>query len=264
MSAALRLKRIVPAPLWSTLRRAWYGVKALRFAGQYRDGLLFDLFRRDYATEGMVFTIPRSLTRRAHRARFWRDTHEREERALVKQHLPSDACVLELGACMGVVSGVINRRLSFPERHVAVEANPHLIAVLEGNRARNRLSFTIHSGLISRTSDGVFFLSDCFVMSSGDQAVGERVTVPVMTVDDLEAGLGRQFDAVFMDIQGGEEAFLWENPQLLRRCRCVILELHPHIIGSARCQHCRDMLAESGLTLKAGSGLVEVWARSNA
>ena len=41
--------------------------------------------------------------------------------------------VLELGGCLGVISVVVNSRLTDPSRHVVVEANPKLIKYLEHN-----------------------------------------------------------------------------------------------------------------------------------
>ncbi|MFO1403154.1 MAG: FkbM family methyltransferase [Azonexus sp.] len=233
----------------------------LRFLPQYVDGLRFDMLRTAYETEGMSFAIPKGSTKLPHRARFWRDTHEFDERELVKQYLPHDATVLELGACLGIVSCVIGRALDRPERHVAVEANPALISALEANRDRNTASFRVEHGLVSRRSDGSFFLSDCFVMSSGTADVGEKITVPVLTVEEIEARNQLKFDAVFMDIQGGELEFLEDNADFLTRCRCVILEVHPHIIGEEKCELCRTRLKSAGLELTAHRGLVEVWLR---
>lgn len=258
---AHQLKPFVPAPVWNGLRKLWYAAQRLRHARHYIDGLLFDWFDKEYRTDGLVFTIPKHATRLAHRARFRHDTHERDEREMAKRHIPADATVLELGACLGVVSCVINRLLKDSRRHVAVEPNPQLIGVMEENRRRNGCGFLIEQALVSRSSDGTFYLSDCFVMSSADVALGQRIQVPVLTVEDLEAKHGLSFDTIFMDIQGGEHGFFQENEALLARCRTVILEFHPHLIGAARCQECRDMLVKAGLSQVEQNGLVEAWQR---
>ena len=262
MTTSSTIKSFVPAPLWRGLRSAWYSIKDLRFLRYYVDGLLFDLLEKKYHTDGLVFDIPKDATRLVDRARFRRDTHELDERDLAKRHIRPDSVVLELGACLGVVSCVINRLLKDGRNQVAVEANPRLIDTLQRNRDQNGCGFVVEQALISRSSDGTFYLSDCFVMSSGDVPEGTRIQVPVTTVEQLEAKHGRKFDTVFMDIQGGEHGFFLENEALLSRVHTVILELHPHLIGEKRCQECRNMLAKAGLKMVENRGLVEAWARA--
>lgn len=227
----------------------------------YRDGLLFDVFDHEYQTDGLEFEVPRQHTRLRDRARFRTGTHESHERRLIKLFLPADACLLELGACLGVVSCVANRILIEPARHVAVEPNAELIPVLTRNRDRNASKFHIDQALVSRISDGTFYVSDCPTTSSADKKIGPAVRVPVTTVEQLEARHHVCFDALLMDIQGGEHAFIAENPDLLRRCRCVILEQHPHIIGPAAADAVRAQLRAFGLRLAAASSLVEAWQR---
>jgi len=105
-------------------------------------------------------------------------------------------------------------------------------------------------------------LNDAIVKSSANERTDQSLSVPVCTVEALEAELGMTFDAVFMDIQGAEREFLGENPTLLSRCRSVILEFHPHIIGAAACEECRRMLRAAGLQLAEKRGLVEAWQRN--
>lgn len=252
------LRDHLPPPLSLAGRRIWRGARRWR---DYRDGLLFDLLDREYRTGEFKFEIPRHHTRLPDRARFRTDTHEQHERALVKQFLPADACVLDLGACIGVVSNVVNRQLVDGTRHVAVEPNPALIPVLTRNRDRNGAQFQIEQGLVSRTSDGTFYVCDCPTMSSADKQVGSAVSVPVLTVEEIETRHGLEFDAIVLDIQGGEYGFLVENPALLDRCRCAVIEFHPHIIGAARCDAGRAAMREAGLAQVAASGLVEAWCR---
>jgi FkbM family methyltransferase len=243
------------------MRGIWYKTQSLRFLKYYPAGLAFDLFMRDYKTEGMTFSIPRALTTRIHRARFFLDTHEADERHLARQYIAPDSTVLELGACLGVVSCLINRLLRQPKRHVAVEANPNLIPILEENKARNSCEFIIESGMVSKTSDGTFYLDDCIVVSGPVAESERRITVPVFSIEDLEAKHGLEFDTLFMDIQGGECALLEEHSDFLQRVRTVILELHPHLVGAERVKRTRDLLSASGLRVVEARGLTEVRKR---
>ena len=248
--------------MWRHMRDIWYKAQELRFLRHYPAGLAFDLFMGDYRTEGMTFRIPRTLTTRIHRARFFLDTHEADERRLAKQYISPQSTILELGACLGVVSCVINRMLTDRKRHVAVEANPNLIPVLEENRARNGCDFIIESGMVSRTSDGTFYLDDCLVVSGPVVESARRIVVPVFSVDDLEAKHGLRFDTLFMDIQGGECSLIEENREFLERLRTVVLELHPHLVGAERVEGTRSLLSSAGLSVIEKRGLTEVWQRS--
>lgn len=253
-------KKSLSTALLESAKRGYYWLRRIRFWRQWWLGLVFDVFHGEYCTEGMRFQVPKWLMRRAHRARFLLDTHERDERDLVKRWLPADAVVLELGACLGVVSCVINRRLTVPAHHVAVEPNPQLQAVLLANRDTNGCAFGISDALVSRSSDGTFYLSEAIVMSSADQATGKPIQVPVTTVEVLEEKYSLRFNAIFMDIQGGELGFMRENPALLARCQCIILEFHPHIIGELACTECRTLMLAAGLAMVEKRGIVEAWA----
>jgi FkbM family methyltransferase len=252
------LRDNLPAPLSTAGRKAWRFGRSWR---QYRDGLLFDWFEGEYRTGDLRFEIPREHTRLQDRARFRTDTHEIHERRLVKAHLPADACVLDLGACLGVVSVVANSRLRDRTQHVVVEPNPEIIPVLTRNRDRNGAGFRIEQALVSRDSDGTFYVCDCPTMSSAHKNTGRSIQVPVLTVEEIEARHGLRFDALVMDIQGGEHGFFQENPELIARCRCVVLEFHPHIIGERRCEESRTIMRAAGLRPVAVSGLVEAWSR---
>ena len=71
-----------------------------------------------------------------------------------------------MGACLGVVSIIVNKKLNNKEHHVCVEANTDLIPVLQKNRDNNDCKFKIENSIISKTSDGVFYIYDNVVAGS--------------------------------------------------------------------------------------------------
>ncbi|MDX1564158.1 MAG: hypothetical protein R3236_02075, partial [Phycisphaeraceae bacterium] len=75
--------------------------------------------------------------------------YETEEIEAIGRHLNPGLPVIELGACIGVLSCLTNRKLTDPSRHAVVEANPDLIETLQANRAANGCSFEIHHGAIA-------------------------------------------------------------------------------------------------------------------
>jgi len=58
------------------------------------------------------------------------DLYEEPERKALTRFVNPELPVVELGACIGVVSCLTNRRLRAPEKHVVVEANPALLPLL--------------------------------------------------------------------------------------------------------------------------------------
>ena len=75
--------------------------------------------------------------------------YEEPERDALKEFLDPDLPVIELGACLGVISCLTNRRLRQPEKHVVVEANPTLVPMIEQNRERNGCRFRIVNAAVS-------------------------------------------------------------------------------------------------------------------
>jgi FkbM family methyltransferase len=221
-------------------------------------GLYFDLFQRCYRTEGMSFIVPREQTTLSLRGKFAVDSYELTERSLVKRHLPRAATVLELGGCIGVLSCVINRRLDHPSAHVVVEANPKLIPVLERNRDSNGARFRIENGAISRRSSAKIAIS----RDMDSSTIGPfGLPVATMTLEQLEAKHGVVFDAIVMDIEGGETAFIDENIEKLRRIEFLMVEFHPAALGDATITRLRSVLRDAGLRKVDDMLATEVYAR---
>ena len=193
-----------------------------RKAAKFLAGIAFDLFEGDYRVDGMVFHIPREHTPITVRGRFMAGTYEEAERQLAMRHLPRDATVLELGGCIGVLSCTINRRLAAPRRHIVLEAHPALPIVLERNRDANGCSFAARQAVLSRRDDVRFSsvnLTDGRVVASGG------ISVPTVTLEELERDTGLSFDALVMDIEGGEAEVIDENPAWFDRLKFLLVEL---------------------------------------
>jgi FkbM family methyltransferase len=229
-------------------------------------GALFDLVEGTYRAAGMQFEIPSDLTARSFRARFFWDFYEPQERALVARYVRGSDCVLELGGCLGVVTCITNRQLLDPRRHVVVEANPRLIPVLRRNRDRNGCRFEVAHAIVSTSSDGTFFIYRDVLEGSMQQSADAgpdvvRARVPVTTVEQLESTHGLAFNAVIMDIEGGELAFLREHQPFLGRVDLLIIEFHPSILGSGGYAAAQKILTDLGLEKIDAMSNSEAWAR---
>ena len=93
---------------------------------------------------------------------------ENEDVVLVNKYLTNDDSVLELGACTGILSCVINSIIG--GSHLVVEPNPELIKCIEETRRRNSCDFEIKNTIVSDNEYEEFEAWD-FVLGSGCPSV---------------------------------------------------------------------------------------------
>jgi len=224
-------------------------------------GLLFDLNGGRFHANHCTFVIPKNLTTRTYRACFWRGTYEKEERDLIQRWIKPEDTVLELGACLGIVSCVTNHLLKDKSRHVVVEANPLCIPPLRKNKELNRAEFRVEHCAIGKPPETTFYLHpDYIVGGNAQRRTSSPVRVPAKDLAQLEKEEG-PFTAVIMDIEGGELEVLEQSSDLLGKFRLLIIELHEFAIGVEGIQKCREILQKGGLSFVDKSGLTEVWQR---
>ncbi len=246
------------------LRKIWSAADAMRIrkSRSYIHGLLFDLKGDLYRTEGMAFRIAKDQFPRSYRSRLYFDVYEAPERMLAHKWIRSDASVLELGGCVGVVSCVVNKLLRSPKSHVVVEANPTLISYLRENRDANGCSFQIENCVVSQASEVEFYISNIMTANRTDSGVGSRVNVEAKTLEALERRHGVNFDTLIIDIEGGEFDFFIENADRLAEIDLVLLELHRQILTPLEVESCTSILEQAGLVQVDMEGETEVWART--
>lgn len=159
-----------------------------------------------------------------------------------------------------------NRLLRHPERHVVLEANPNLIPHLQRNKEFTHSAFTVENCIISNNPQNRFFVNTAIGGSSvRRKAKGAvEISVPGVTLADLEHTHQIKFDTLIMDIEGAELEFLRENRQWLRRIDTVFMEIHPHAdnLSDEEVAECRQILEEAGLRLVVTDGLVWVLQRN--
>ncbi len=224
-------------------------------------GLLFDLKGGLFHVDDCTFIIPRELTTRTYRACFWQGSYEKEERELIRRWIQPSDSVLELGACLGIVSCVTNKLLSQKSHHVVVEANPLCIPALQRNRELNHSEFRVEHCAVGKPPEAVFYLHPTYIVGGNAQrATDQPVRVPSKALEQLERE-GGPFTALIMDIEGGEREILEQSAGLLKKYRIVIIELHEFAIGIEGVERCREILHNSGLNRVSQAGLTEVWKK---
>jgi FkbM family methyltransferase len=173
------------------------------------------------------------------------------------RYLPPDLPAVELGAGLGFVSCLANRRLGKPERHVCVEANPVVLPFLHRNRDRNRCRFIIRHGALAYDAPEVQLGVDEYVSRSsiGDDTK-PLVTVPTTSLAGVLGENGFDRVSVICDIEGAEQALFAREGVLLREgVQTLILEVHPQLYGPSGVE---ELEAASGAL-----GFQRVWSKEN-
>jgi FkbM family methyltransferase len=179
--------------------------------------------------------------------------------------------VLDLGANVGFFTlRLIDRMRSAcagnaapPCGIIAVEANPDLIPELRRRLAENALadrgdrvsvsvSVSVVHGLAGeRSGTGVLYP---YRANPGDSSIVPRrashparasgVAVSYVDLDSLTADAA-VIDLLKCDIEGAELRVIENYPELLRKTRVIVFELHEELCDAAAC---RRLLAEAGFT----------------
>lgn len=228
---------------------------------RWLQGALFDLKGAIFRANGCTFSIPKDQTSRAYRSCFSNDSYEAEERALVCELVRPTDTVLELGACLGIVSCVTNTLLADKTKHVVVEGNPFCIPTLHRNRQRNGAGFLIENCAVSVAPDATFYLHPVYVVGGSTQRKSAfPVKVPSRSLTELAAGYG-PFTTLIVDIEGAELEVFAEATKVLEGVRLVIVELHDWAVGESGVDRCREILAAAGLRFRKRAGITEAWER---
>jgi FkbM family methyltransferase len=161
---------------------------------------------------------------------FW-GVYESAETRMIRGLLRGSTAVVELGSSLGVTSAHIASVMAPGGRLVCVEANPRLLPGLRERLARRTASLRvdfIHAAVAGHCGGAVLALSPR-TMSSRLGAVRPQdtaVEVPTVTLREILRRTGvNDFDLV-SDIEGAESAFLLQDPEVLRKCRRAVIELH--------------------------------------
>lgn len=237
-------------------------------AGKFRhkiispiQGVIFDCLVRRFRANGCEFEIPKHLTSASYRACFLGNSYEAEERELICNFIRAEDMVLEVGACLGIVSCVTNKLLRDNTKHVVVEGNPLCIPAIHRNREINQCGFLVENCALSNQPDVTFYLHPTYIVGGTTQRGSNRpVRVPGKSLRELDARYG-PFSALIMDIEGSELEAFEASEDILKKYRVVIVELHPWAIGEEKTERCREILRRAGLHFKQRVSITEAWQR---
>ncbi len=197
-------------------------------------GRCIELLGNKWKLDGLTYSFDTPAISRSVKSRFFWGVYEDKERRLVEKHVPTDLPVIEGGGSIGVISNVINRKLSKPENHIVIEANPDLLGILEANRKLNDAKYEVlHAALDQSGPEVTFYLHKLSVGGSVQRATGSPVTVPAVTVGGLIKERGWNKVSLVIDIEGAELDLIEKEAQTLKNHVAVfIVEVH-HMISDA-------------------------------
>ena len=165
------------------------------------------------------------------------DAYEAAERELIRQHLRSDLPVIELGGCLGLVSGFISEHLDIEVDHLIVEANPELLDVCRANATTERRANKtqlIHKA-VAYTDKVVRFHASANAHSSrlGDDNKPGNVEVPACKLSDLLPKIDAESGySLVCDIEGAEFDMFENDADALETCQLALVEVHPDVFES--------------------------------
>lgn len=214
-----------------TSRVPWLAGLARRY-GPPCLGLLAKLLGRVRVGDCQFTTRDRSITVAA-AGEMLEETYEINERQALDAVLDPRLPVIDCGASLGIVACLVNRRLADPARHVAVEANPDLLPVLERHRAMNTAQFQVlHAAVAYGARQVAFNISGNSLAGSLAGRGGRLVTVPAVTLREVADRYGFERFGLLCDIEGAEMDILRHDEALLvERARWVIMESHTGLDG---------------------------------
>lgn len=234
------LRRIRQEGLGKIIRRRlrWYW--SMIRVNNRRVGRLVEILGNRIRIEGLVFSVDSPTIDRAHKSTLFFGLHELDERSLLKQFLPRDLPIVEFGGGIGVISCLANRRIGQRERHIVVEANPHLIPLLEKNRTLNRCAFTVVNKALAYDGPTVAFTTKSQFVGGGvgvgvNGCLEDVITVPTTTMKEIADAAGLDEFSLICDIEGAEAALVCREIETLRaRVPFLLVEVHPGVLGSDR------------------------------
>lgn len=192
---------------------------------------------------------------------------ENEVRAA--KYISENACVLELGGCLGIASLAINKRLANPKAHIVLEPNPKLIPHMERIRDDNGCQYEIVQSFISTVNETMpFSLHPNHIMGGqlGSRPGYEEVVCESTTTKDLEEKYNLTFDTIIMDIEHGEyilhkQGFF--DKKNLSNIKFLMIELHQGPNKNPLIQHLKSLFQKEIILSHSNQNSVIIFYNEN-
>jgi len=223
--------------------------------------------RGDCATlGGCEFGLKSRAIRTSHKSRLFFDfVYEMPERRALDHYLNPKLPVVELGASIGVIACLTNKRLSDPQCHIVIEANPDLVPLLIQNRDRNGCGFSVLHGAIAYGQEEIrFYQHRDFLCSSVQQPSADYVSVRTLGLRDVLDIFVYPRITLICDIEGSESDLIEHDLDLIsQKVGTFIIEIHEKILGEEAVEDLLQKLEDVGMVLLYKKWETYVFENSN-
>ena len=241
------------------------GLKAVLLRRLYRSGLitieqlgiLVERYGNIARSDGLTINLDNPLLPTRFKGTILLGWYENDEREMIQKNLPANEPVIELGASIGVVACITNRRLLSPDQHVVVEASPELIPTLKKNRDLNGCQFAIVAAAIAYGSDTVAFYPNGESLAGSIYAGSEqKMEVPAKTLQAIAEDANFCHFNLICDIEGSEIEIINHEIDFIREhVGLIVMETHyftPH--GEEGVNSLLKTLATNGFEIIGSKG----------
>jgi FkbM family methyltransferase len=202
-------------------------------------GVIGTLSRKRIRHHGLWFDVrSKNFSPRVRAQMFW-GIYEGAETRMIRRFLQASTTVIELGSSLGVTTKHVASLMAPGGRLICVEANPQLLSGLREQispwATLLRLD-VIHAAVSNHCGTTALILSpETFGSHLGALATPlDAIHVPSLTLPEIvrKADI-TDFDLV-SDIEGAEASFLLEDPDVLKKCKRAVIELHETVVDGKK------------------------------
>lgn len=168
--------------------------------------------------------------------------YEDAERRTLREYFQPDDVIIEIGANIGVVSRcAIETKAKEGGHYICVEPNARSFAPLAANLADSNVPDGCQVSILNCAvgdpeHDGQpmdFHLKKtlssglCAVNTQTHQSGNEIITVPTRSLSSIVEDYAPSGYSLICDCEGGEILILQKDPEALKSCNQILIELHP-------------------------------------
>lgn len=174
--------------------------------------------------------------------RFLKQTYEKDELILINNFKETDN-VLELGSCLGFLSVLVSKKVN---NIISIEGNPELISSLNKTKLDNKCNNLHFKNTIvdKDNSSREMFTYDLIVAGSADRDDKlnpdynnkwnkniKKYNIETVTIESLEKEYNTHFNALLLDIEGGELNFFRQYKEYIKtNVEKIIVEMHGRLM----------------------------------
>jgi FkbM family methyltransferase len=174
-----------------------------------------------------IETRSSAITNRIFAALYF-NLYERAEALFISKHLSNETDVIELGSSIGVISSLIGKVKGHSKKMVCIEANPIIIPICVNNLELNQIgnAYVRNYGIGLKGSQLFFHEGISNIHGYLSERDSSNFPVEVKSLSDIIEEFEIISYTLVCDIEGAEVDILLNDPSSLKRCNCVIIELH--------------------------------------